>query len=488
MNRKENRLAFLISLGWFLVLLCTIFISDYDGLYGQDSNEYYRYFQRITSFIRYQADPGDYFWPVHYPLAGALLRTITTLDASLQLISMISSAAVVGLLSLFLMRQFPGREPEIIFYVAVFMACSPFFFRFSVSCMSDVMAIAGACGSAYLAWKNSVRRTRITFFGSLFFAGMAVFTRFAMFPLLCPLVVYLVALNLKSLRLVDFATALILLLIPICIHIYFKEERSAEILQHSILGDWSFANYFKRIFLIDEGRLEYKLPNIAAVLLFLVLLGLVFFGFFFLLYAIFDIIKKSFLFFLLFGIVIVLYILFVAGLNYQNERYLVPLVPFYLVFCFPFYLSIVARLFGNRKRLMAFGLIILVIQLGLTARAFYPFLKLNQLEHKLAEAVIERNPGVVYTFGAEGTLVNRGYKGEVVSMFEAKLDTVDLNAMLLFNLKNNWAQWAGKNPMNNYWYLVQHGNPRLITTIGDGWELYEFTEKHSDSHPGISGQ
>jgi hypothetical protein len=309
-----------------------------------------------------------------------------------------------------------------------------------------------------------------------------------MFPLLLPLVASLVLINLRSIRLIDALIALILLLAPVCIHIYFKQEQSTEIFHHSILSEWNLLNFFKKEFFIEEGQLSYALPNIVAALTFLVHPGLVSAGIVFLIFWIFTRNKKPSFTFPVILCGMIFYILFIAGMNYQNERYLVALVPFYLVMCFPVYLSIVAHFYGRKKILFAMGFLVLAVQIGLTARAFAPFLRMNRLEHKIAEAVLKVNPPSVYTFGAEGTLVNRGYKGSVVSLFETKLDTLDQNALLLFNLKNTEQQWTGKLPMNNYWYLVQNGNPRRIASIGDGWELYELTQKHSGTDTRIPGQ
>jgi hypothetical protein len=485
---KEIRISCFTSIAWFAWLLAFVSVSGYDGLYGQDSNEYYRYYLRITSYFRMGMPPGDFFWPVHYPLTGALLHTVTSFDDSLQMVSLFSAAALLGLLGYFLMRQFPGREKEVLYYVIVLMGFSPFFFRYAISCMSDTMAMTLSCGTFYLAWSHLKTGSRFSFHAALLCAGVAVFTRYAMFPLQLPVVAYLLFRGMKNLKLVDYAVAILILLLPLWIHWHFKQDQSTAILQHSLLGEWSVANYVKRIFLIEEGRLGYPLPNIVAVLTFVVHPGLVFPGLLFLIVWITDRKHKPDLAFPVMVSGMACYILFVAGLNFQNERYLVPLVPFYLVMCFPLYLKIISRFYTRKGVLLTMGSALVVIQLLLVYRAFIPFFRMNQTEKQLAAAVKRHNPAVLYTFGVEGALENRGYQGMIVGLHKAPLRSVNPNAFLLFNRKQMEAQWDGKNPMNNYWFLMKQGNPRWMESPGTGWELYELTKAYPDPDPGIPGE
>lgn len=63
----------LISPIFILVLFILIhLILDFDGLYGQDSYEYLRYTKALHFYFKTGIPPGDYFWPLFYPIIGSI--------------------------------------------------------------------------------------------------------------------------------------------------------------------------------------------------------------------------------------------------------------------------------------------------------------------------------------------------------------------------------------------------------------------------------
>ena len=63
-----------VSLIVFVLLFFVIvrFGLGFNGLYGQDAHEYLRFGKALYQFFLTGTNPGDYIWPVNFPLYGAI--------------------------------------------------------------------------------------------------------------------------------------------------------------------------------------------------------------------------------------------------------------------------------------------------------------------------------------------------------------------------------------------------------------------------------
>ncbi len=85
---KKKFLSYLIPT---VIFFAVIFIWKFNGLYGQDSHEYLRYSRSLSLFFSDGKTLNNFFWPVYYPLSGAILSFIKFSNIlSLQLISLAS--------------------------------------------------------------------------------------------------------------------------------------------------------------------------------------------------------------------------------------------------------------------------------------------------------------------------------------------------------------------------------------------------------------
>src|SRR5579883_1529147 len=82
--------AYRIYIIFLLLTFAFTIIVHFNGLYGQDSYEYLRYTYRLVWFVRTGNPPGDFYWPLLYPVVGAVLSIIQKPVFALQLISMLS--------------------------------------------------------------------------------------------------------------------------------------------------------------------------------------------------------------------------------------------------------------------------------------------------------------------------------------------------------------------------------------------------------------
>jgi len=475
--KDEKVTGFRIFFSWTLFLILLTSVIGYNGLYGQDSYEYLRYCTHLFDFLKNDVAPGNYYWTVNYPLLGAFLAYITGPAIALQLLSILSASWIVYLVCMFLFREFPGRELEVIFYVLLLLGASPYFFRYTISSMSDMMAISFACTAYYALYCGYKESHNRWLYATWFLAAMAVFTRFAMLPLLVPVILFSTFCVIKKFNLIFFIVAIAAALIPAGVHFFFKQNSYADIFQVYPMTGWSVSNYFKSSFTTVEGNLNYTLPNIIFVFSFLVHPGFLFPGILFL----FLMFKKGTRPSLVYPVVsagILLYLFFIAGMPSRNTRYLIPVLPFFIASCFPVYLIILSWLYKRENFRKVFFITMCVVQFLFTVMAFKPFYEYNKLEKFIANKIIEYHPSVLYTFGIDGAIRSYGYRGTIINLWSNPLDTVQQGALLLFNKQQNDKQWKGKNPMLNYNLIVEKAGAVKIETLESGWEIYEIKKAY----------
>jgi len=483
----EHKTGLWVFTSWALLLILVTATFGYNGLYGQDSYEYLRFCIKLHDYFQSGVPPGDYFWPVNYPLMGALLTFVTGSQVALQLISIISTAWILYLVCMFLFREFPGREREIIFYVVIFLGLSPYIFRYSISTMSDMPALAFSCTSWYGLYMGFKHKNNFWLYGTGFFAVMAIFTRFAYLPMMIPAIFFSGYCMIKRFSILKFIAGILLMTIPVFIYYYFKQTESTLIFNHYLVTDWSFFNLFRNNFQTIDGNYQFILPNIIFVLSFLVHPGFVFPGILFL----FFLFKKRHKPSIIYPVCIVgvsLYLLFIAGIPNRNFRYLIPVMPFYLVACFPGFLLALSWFYERKSKLTVVISVVVILQVILVVRAFKPFYDYNRIDKAISEKIISYHPPVLYTFGIDGALGCYGYKGKIINLWEQPLDSIQQGSMMLFNKKNNEVQWKDKNPMLNYNLIVDKAKAVKIETLESGWELYEIKAAYPHPDTGISGE
>src|SRR5688572_9153757 len=481
---NENRFGILIFFSWSLLLMIVCAVINYNGLYSQDSHEYLRYSHEITAFLKTGNAPGNFFWPVNYPLIASILSFITGNILALQLLSIISAAWIIYLVVMFLIREFPGREREVSVFTVLFLGLSPYFFRYSISSMSDILATAFTCTAYYLLYlRFRTGKFRLMIF-VLFFAGMAVCTRVAFIPFLIPVAFWSVFDLFKNRKYSLLFYSICLLLIPVVVYFYFKKEQSGEIFQHYLVGNWSVKNYFENSFSTPDGNSTYTLPNLLFVFSFLVHPGFLFPGALFIFLLCFKKNQPRLLYPLVL-IGVVCYLLFIAGIPSRNTRYMIPVMPFFAITCFPAFMSVLAWLykFGLWKNVIITG--ILVIQIVLVIRAFLPFYKINRVEQQVVDEVIDYHPPIIYTLGIEGALKSYGYKGEIVSLWNSPVTFVKEGSLLLFNKDKSEYQWKGKMPLRNFYFILDSAKAKKVETLESGWEIYKIHEAYPVADTGL---
>ena len=364
---KPGLLRVLLYLMPVVVWAIMRFWFGYDGLYGQDAYEYLRVARAIGENAFGDQVEG-LFWPVIYPLWGAMLRWIVRdYSLALQLISLGGLLMTLRFLEVIfkLEKDQPAYIPGLLW---LGVALSPFMMRFGISVMSDSLATGLVTGTLYFALSFRKEGEFQKLMLMALFGGLAVFTRYlsalVVFPVLAwslwPLRPWKSSTNISDLapkipnRRLWTKSFLVLagvfscLALPALIQLLYSGGKPGGALDLSILAGWSPLNYFRSDFVQPMGTMHYRLPNWLYM-------GFPFFhpGFFSAMglgltmdlimrffsmaktdWKIRDLLKPGLLSngSWLMLIMICIYLLFVGGLPLQNARYFLLISPLIFVF------------------------------------------------------------------------------------------------------------------------------------------------------------
>lgn len=444
----------------------------FNGLYGQDSYAYLAQSRAWLAWMQGGPAPPEFFWPEGYPILGAVLGMVFPVGIAmlLQLISMLSASAILY----FSIRLGRGLFPNLRWTGAIMfliIGLSPWGLRSGMLVMSDSLGVALLAAAGWWAWCYAKDQKAKYLLGAGLALGLAVSVRYPLaLPGLLPMaVVGWGARKHKDLRVVIFPLAVAAVVFA---HFSLHKEMEGGLAGHHFLSDWSPANWFRRDFAMQDGQFHYSSPNLIYALGGFWHPGLVGLG----LVAIplgiwWKVFVRDRRLLVLAGSMLV-YLLFLAGIPFQNPRFLLPMLPFAGLL----YLPVLARLadFLGKQWKYAAGLATVVVHLGLTGYTSVKLLKMNQSERHIAEALAQHQGKTLYTFGMDGAV--KAYQPEikVVNLWDAPLQSARVGELVLFNEGAFREQWKGKNPMINWDFLNQNYNLHRVKSFAEGWNLYEI--------------
>ncbi len=453
------------------VLAIVRFAFDFNGLYGQDAFEYLRYAGRLREFLANGTPPGDYFWPVGYPFYGATLSFLTgDVSFALQLVSALGLAGTAWFAVKMLELLFPGKK-GIHLYVFLFLLCSPFLLRSAVLCMSDCACAFFVTAFFYYTFRFRKDGKGIHLVLLFFLAANAMMFRYASAVLLVIPALSLVKFALKRNYLLFLLAGCACFALALLPHFLVRADRAVEFLGNQWLERWSVMNYFRTDFETADGVQQYTLPNIAYALGGIFHPGNFAFG----------LITLFFLFRrggwkreerILLGSAL-LYVLFLAGIPYQNYRFFLLALP--LVIAGSFGGFVVVYEFVRAKYVPALATLAAGAQLLLFGYGISIFYERNRLEATIGEWIGKNTShATLYTFDMDVALKANGLNRQFVNLWENEYDTFRPNSLVLFNEQAFEKQWKGKNPMKNWERMKRERRLKLLKSFGQGWELYEL--------------
>jgi hypothetical protein len=465
MSRNAN-IILLLALLALLALLN--FAVSFNGLYGQDAFEYFRYTKELRAYWLGGAKPETFFWPELFPLLGSLLSLIVSNVAlSLQLVSLLSFFGVVLYTQKILRSMYPENK-NIFWYCILILCFAPFFTRAAFLCMSDMLAIffATACFAHYFFYSKTFSWWHFPL--CVFFAAAAFFTRYATFPLTAPFVLAAVVIQVKRFSLKGISLAAVLALLAVFPHFFLSSKPAFSFVQHTWLSEWSPLNFFRRSFVTaDEGHPAYFMPNILFNFFCLFHPSIFMWGLVFIPGSIKGKFQLSRLLLLA---SIVVYLLFLSGIPSQNKRYIVAAVPFSFIFLFEGFDKIMDLRWGKIIRVA-----VLTISLILLIYAFHLIHRRMQFEQKVFKYLSENTKGkAIYTFDVDVALRGYGFPADVISLWDKEIRDFEKGAYVLFSEKLFSAKWNDHQMIKNWEHLKVNYSLKPLHDFGNGWELYEI--------------
>ncbi|MEL7424938.1 MAG: hypothetical protein AAFN81_18270 [Bacteroidota bacterium] len=469
---SDWRIAGLLLFFLLLVSLILRWQWSFAGLYGQDAHEYLRYTKSLQAWLGGGGHPGEFFWPLSYPIFGALLSSLSPFSTanSLQVISLLAHLSA----SLLLIRLLRAQQARTGFYwVILAYFLSPYALRSGFLVMSDALSVLGVVGCYFFYLKPRGAGAQLRLIGLFCSAALAISTRYVAFllvagPVLHQFVFMLQRKNWQAL-LISIFTSLVLCL-P---HFILRWEQPFGFLQHQFMGNWSFSNSWQNQFTSPTGQFQYRFPNLvysffhwfhpAFLLLGLVFLPLV-------RYWWPKTMPQRVLLLSLIG-----YSIFLAGIPFQNQRFLLPALPLVVILLYP----AVEKLVSYRNRLpnwmspvilLSVGL----LQMGLFAYTLQPLIATNQVEQQLAERLQHYPDHQLYTFYYDLALQTYDVPQPIVNIWQAREVTCQKDALVLFHPTQFNEQWQGHQLMQNWTKLQEDCGLEVLETMPQGWMLYRI--------------
>jgi len=457
---------------WILAIPLTILIVlrllGFDGLYGQDSYEYLRYTKQIEQFYLTGIHPGDFFWTKGYPLISGLLGLIFPLKISLQLVSFLSLIGTAWFVNKTIEHIYP-KNSDLKSFLLLSLMLSPFMLRSGITCMSDTLSICCLSGSLYYGLKYKKQTTFITLMLCVLLGVYSVFTRYAAIIPIVIIFVSVIWVWVKNIKIVHLAV-LIVPLIFIAIHLFFEIE-TADLIKHGYMKEWSFANFFKSDFIISDGFQKTLFPNVIYTFFPFYHVGFFFINGILFLFSL-KTIKKYFNYnLLIITFIIIFYALFLAGIPFQNNRFLLLTYPLVLILLYPAYVSLMIRLLRFKRLVVS---LLVLLQLLLFIRAIQPSYKLNVLEKKLVNELTPFQQNTLYCFDVDVAIQNRGLNFNYKNLWVQEYNSFEKGALVLFNEEKLKVQWEEENPMINWMNLKNNYQLKVIKSLNGGWNLYRI--------------
>ena len=474
---------------WILfpvLLLIFNLLVGFNGLYGQDSFEYLRYSRELHEYLSGGLLPGAFFWPVLYPLSGALVSFILPDVVALQVVSILCYGLTILFLRRILVSLYPVRERETALYLMLFFSISPFVLRYASFVMSDSMAMFFLSAFFYywLIYKGKGKNRHFVFL--VLFASLAINTRYAsiaivIIPGVSALITFLRRFNLRF-----FIFSLLVIVIVFLPDIILEIQGSPSFPGPILLPDWSVKNFFKFEFFNAGGHHSYTFPNICFVFSNLVNPGFIFSGiiFFFLLKG--QIIYQPFLRIIL--IVLVIYALFLAGFSTQNSRFLLVTFPCVLILysesffrCLDLIAKTISSAFkleiiekASKRVLFIIITSVFIMQMLLFYRAFKPSYIDCRIVQEIASRMKAYPDKTIYTFNIDMGLKAYDVSNEIINLWPSRINYFKPGSLILFNYVNLYRQWKDLNPFYNWEKVNNEHDVLLIDKLPGGWNLYEI--------------
>ncbi|MBX3055083.1 MAG: glycosyltransferase family 39 protein [Anaerolineae bacterium] len=463
------------------VRLVTVYLTEFDGLYGQDSFAYFHYALALRQALAAGELPPPFFWPLGYPLLVALASLFTGAQPLAgQLSSVLAGAAIAPLVYLLVRAYHPSAYVGGI-VAGLLAATAAQLMLSSLSVMADTAALFWATLSAWLMVRYAQQLSARWLAAAAVAIALAALTRWVYGLLVIPWG----AAAWLAWRQAGFtwrqmagaaATAVAIGLALLAIHSAADLARATP----SYTGDlqvysWRPANAFQKELVNADGRFRYEYVTgyfyarsafhpayIFPLLAPFWLLGL---------WALRR--QPPALIVLLVGWILIIY-LFLAGVPWQNWRFPLSFFPPLLVLVGVGVDWLWPRLAGRwRPLLLATCALALVGSLAWTVRDVGRFAAWANERKATAVTIAATLPPDATLIAFDLTATMQHYTAvdtqEIFNLTEADLAEIvagETAVYLLLNPDNIHSQWTGKSPERNFTWLQTHATLTPVASYG----------------------
>ena len=467
----KERIGIAICATPLILLVILRLTMDFNGLYGQDAHEYQRYAEELSQYLKGGSAPGPFFWPVNYPLLGSLINPLLgSVNLALQCLS--AGSTLIFLFVMMVSVRKDAGHPALVLLPLCLYATIPAVIRSSVVIMSEATMLAFLTLALWYYQKNKLGESRFRNLLLVVLSGLlAVGTRYVVIVLVLPLISFALWQQRKNLSARNMVTTLAVVALAILPNFLLKTNFSWGLLHHDLLERWSLDHFLSLQFVTANGMVENTFPNLCYY-------GVGIFHFKYLWWSapLFVFKRKWSKTEIFFGILGVIYIVFMSGIPEQNSRYLMPLVPIviYLVDQPLRRLLLTAK---YRSSLFFLFISVLLGQIYFSSSEVKVLIEQQRLEKRMAEKVCQADARQLYTFAIDQALGSYGCQLEIINLWSKKVENFELNALALFNESLFGQQWEDENPMINWKQLEQTHELKLIQDFGRGWQLFRIGQK-----------
>lgn len=447
-----------------LIAAGIFFITGYfafSGLYGQDAYSYLLQSKNLFT--------GDYhlnFYPPVYAFSGWVLQLVfQNYAVSLQLVSLIAVVVSTILVWKIVVLQYNNERHALSFSIIIFLL-SPFMLRASVLVMSDALAMMFCVACLFF---YNIKSPSSTFWIYLFFT-LSILTRYATAPLLTPVLIFNLWHSIKRKQFVYLIGGVGMMLVLLGSNFLFWSTEAGGA-KHQWLHLWQIQNFFKSSFSTPDGIQDYFLPNVLFPLKALAYPGfmpLFFILLFFLRKG--DVLNNRMLVPLL---SLLIYFIFLSGIPFQNDRFLVIAYPFVALIMYPAFSRILERF----KPSLLIVFMVCIVQITLAFRAVLPMYYRSIIENEIANALEPYQGKILYSFDMDIALKGKGLNFEYRNLNDDKIANFEDGSLLLFNESKFQKQWKGMNPMLNFKYIQENCLLDHEKDFSDDWKLYLIKPK-----------
>lgn len=450
----------------FILLFIARVIFGFNGLYGQDAHRYYQFSLELEQYFSNGIHPGDFRWPVLYPLSGLLLKTLTGFpaDLALQLLSTIA-LAVSGWFAFKILLLKGLHEASAFLLVMSFLILCPQLVVGASLCMSDMYGMMWLVLTWYCYFR--FRADGHLWSGVLvgLFSALAVFSRYPVFFLIAwPAAHTLILLmKRKNPAILLFITLAALAMLPELL----LQDTSKSVGGSYLLNHWSLEHLFSNTFETVDGVQKYRFINLVyisypfwhpAFFLALLLFALINFS---------KLKRPSVAVALLVSVGV--YLLFLGGIPLQNRRFFLPSIPLIFILLAPVFTEISWKSMKTRVSLI----LAVILQITVSGWYFKEYLQINQFERQLAADMQPYQGNALYAFYWDTALKSYSPGFQFYNLWEQTYQDFVPGDLVLFNPEGLQEQWEETAVMQNWDYLQQNYSLTVKEQWPNGWKLYE---------------